>query len=99
MQDVYFPSYLTYFIGLLSALFWAISLPFSRFILGEHSLDQLIYGSTIGVLVGLTMHFFVRDHLLNHIEKVTNFQQFLKTSLKNNETLSTDIDATTSAES
>ena len=90
---------MTYCIGLLSALFWAISLPFSRFILGVHSLDQLIYGSTIGILVGLTMHFFVRDHLLVHIEKVTNFQKFLKTSLKNNETLSTDFDVTTSAES
>lgn len=73
LQDVFFPSHLTYLVGLLLALCWVISLPFSRFILGVHSLDQLIYGSSIGLLLGLTMHFFIRDHLLSHIEKVINF--------------------------
>jgi membrane-associated phospholipid phosphatase len=95
LQDVYFPSNITYLIGLLFALSWGISLPFSRFILGAHSLDQLVYGSSVGVLLALTMHFFIRDHLLAHMEKVINFQNNLKISSKNDETLSCDSEANT----
>jgi len=59
----------------------------------------LIYGSSIGLLLGLTMHFFVRDHLLSHIEKVNNFKNVLKISFKNDDTSSADSEATTSTHS
>ena len=53
--------YLLIFISLLA---WAILLPLSRFVLGAHSLDQCIFGSTFGVWQGLTMHFLFRDHII-----------------------------------
>ena len=45
------------------------------------------------------MHFFVRDHLLSHIEKVNNFKNVLKISFKNDDTSSADSEATTSTHS
>jgi membrane-associated phospholipid phosphatase len=47
-------------------LSWAASIPFSRYLLGVHSLDQVIYGSSLGIWAGLSMHFFLRDHILIH---------------------------------
>lgn len=38
--------------------------------MGVHSLDQIVYGSTLGVWAGITMHFLVRDHLIQHVEKI-----------------------------
>ena len=61
----------TYFICLVLAIFWACSIPYSRFVMGVHSLDQIIFGSTLGVCSGLTMHFLVRDNLLRHVERLT----------------------------
>ena len=34
-----YPSWFSYFFGILLALFWPITICFSRFILGAHSLD------------------------------------------------------------
>ena len=50
-----------------------ITIPFGRYVLGAHSLDQIIYGTTLGIWSGLTMHFLVRDNLISHIEYIINF--------------------------
>jgi len=62
--------YPSYFLCLFLVLYWAISIPFTRFLLGAHSLDQIIFGSTLGLFEALFLHFVVRDHLINHIEQV-----------------------------
>lgn len=54
--------------GLTFALYWAMSIPYSRFLMGVHSLDQIVYGSSLGIWAALTMHFLVRDTLISHIE-------------------------------
>lgn len=47
-------------IGGSIALFWAAGIPFSRYLLGVHSLDQIVFGSTLGLWSGLTLHFVLR---------------------------------------
>ena len=44
-------------------LVFAMTLTYSRFILGVHSIDQLIYGSLWGIWFALTLHFIVREPL------------------------------------
>ena len=46
-----------YMFGMILALFWAASIPYSRFLMGVHSLDQIVYGSSIGIVSGFFMHF------------------------------------------
>ena len=57
-----------YYLALFLALFWAAVIPFTRYILGAHSLDQIIFGITLGIWGGLTCHFVIRDHIIDHIE-------------------------------
>ena len=59
-----------YVVSLILNIYWAASIPYTRFLMGVHSLDQIIYGSTLGLWAGLTMHFLVRDNLLSHLETV-----------------------------
>lgn len=65
------------------AVFWATAIPYTRFLMGVHSLDQIVYGSTLGVWGGLTMHFLVRDHLMRHVEMIINHPHtaYTKTTL------------------
>lgn len=50
-------------------MFWSFSIPFTRYVLGVHSLDQILFGVTLGIWGGLTCHFIIRDHLINYIEE------------------------------
>lgn len=43
------------------------TIPASRFVLGAHSLDQIIYGYTLGLWAAFVLHFCVRDHLFAYI--------------------------------
>jgi hypothetical protein len=52
-----------FFLALMSMM------PLSRYILGVHSLDQIVYGSLLGVWAGLTCHLILRDHLINYFIK------------------------------
>ena len=49
---------------------WATCIPFSRWILGVHGLDQIIFGIQLGLWTGLTSHFFVRDNLFRFAKKI-----------------------------
>ena len=55
---------------LFLCIFWAVSIPYSRFILGVHSLDQIVFGVSIGIWAGFTLHFLVRDHFIKHVESL-----------------------------
>lgn len=65
-----------YYLSLALAIFWAASIPYTRFVMGVHSLDQIIFGSTLGLWSGFTMHFLVRDNLLKHFEILMNSNNY-----------------------
>ena len=59
-----------YILSFLFFVAWAFTMPFSRVVLGAHSFDQVTYGCTDGFVIGLILHFYVRDHLIGHIENI-----------------------------
>ncbi len=59
-----------YIVCLLFSIYWAASIPYSRFLLGAHSLDQVVYGSTLGVWEAFTLHWLVRDNLIRHMNEI-----------------------------
>ena len=61
-----------YFLWLILAFYWAITIPITRYILGVHSLDQVIYGSFLGLWAGFTCHFLLRDIIIKHIKKLVH---------------------------
>lgn len=65
-----FYSWLTYLTVLALAILWATLIPYSRFMLGVHSADQIVYGVTLGWWTVFTCHFVARDHLIKHIADV-----------------------------
>lgn len=60
---------------LLLSIYWAASIPYSRFLLGAHSLDQIVYGSTLGVWEAFTLHWLVRDNLIRHMSQIKLHKQ------------------------
>ena len=57
-------SFVQVLVGIL-CLLWGTFIPFSRYLVGVHSVDQILQGSLLGLWEGLTLHFCVRDNLLN----------------------------------
>jgi hypothetical protein len=45
--------------------------------LGVASIDQALFGFTVGIWIGLFSHFFIRDHIIKHIEYVLEAQNLL----------------------
>jgi membrane-associated phospholipid phosphatase len=69
-RQIKFYSNKAYIAAIIVCLFWSATIPYTRFLLGVHSLDQIIYGITLGIWAGLTLHFIVRDHLIEHVERL-----------------------------
>ena len=67
-KEVKYYSNKAYVPAVFLAIFWAITIPYTRFVIGVHSLNQIVYGVSLGLWSGLTLHFLVRDHLIKHIE-------------------------------
>jgi len=65
----YFYSNFLYVASMLICTFCAIIVPTSRFFLGVHSLDQLIYGFTLGVSSAIFCHVMVRDTFMLFVER------------------------------
>jgi len=42
--------------------------------MGVHSLDQIVYGCSLGVWAVFFMHFYVRDNLIMFVEKINIWQ-------------------------
>lgn len=61
----FYASYV-YFTSLLVAMFWFFGIPFSRYLMGVHSLDQVLFGNSLGCVGGFIMHFVVRDHMIKN---------------------------------
>ena len=63
-KKVKFYSKMSYFTGVVLAMWWYLSIPYSRYVMGVHSIDQIVFGTTIGTWSGLMFHFLLRDHIL-----------------------------------
>ena len=61
--------------SLLLSLFWAIGIPFSRYLLGVHSLDQVVYGFTLGLWSGLTMQYVLKEPIMRHAANIIKIQR------------------------
>jgi membrane-associated phospholipid phosphatase len=57
-------SWFAYIISLILGIYWAITIPFTRYLLGVHSLDQIVFGSILGFWTALTCHFIARDNIM-----------------------------------
>jgi len=57
--------------GLLSGtVIFGASLTYSRFFLGLHSIDQIIYGSLLGIWLATSLHCIFRADVIKHLNKV-----------------------------
>jgi len=69
-----------YIVAMVFCLFWAAGVPYSRYLLGAHSLDQVLFGVSLGFWEGVTMHFLVRDNLQNHFVDLLRAQNLILTT-------------------
>ena len=53
---------------LVFAIYWIIVLPYSRYIGGMHTLNQLLLGATVGVYCAVTSHLVFRDRIIRTFE-------------------------------
>ena len=60
----------TYYSCLIFAIFYGLSMPYTRYFTGVHTLNQIIYGGLLGTWTALTMHFVFRDHIIKHIQTI-----------------------------
>ena len=66
-SDIQFYTYFTYVLTVICFFVYSVSIAFSRFIVGVHSLDQIVFGWSLGTWSGLTLHFLIRDNLIKHL--------------------------------
>ena len=66
-------------------ILFSFSIGYSRLILGVHSLDQIIYGLSLGVWIAFTMQYCVRPDLDPHIKQLVSnkIKQFKELFLAN----------------
>lgn len=58
------------FLGFLVAIAFFGSIMFARVYVGVHAINQVIFGSSIGLALALYSHFLIRNPLMGHIEKI-----------------------------
>ena len=57
--------------GLLSgSVVFGASIAYSRFFLGLHSIDQIIYGSVIGIWLAISLHYIFREDVMKHLNQI-----------------------------
>ena len=60
---------LFYFVGLFITFFLWVNIGVSRFMLGAHSLDQVLYGWTLGLWFAFFLFRYVRPTLQRHVRR------------------------------
>ena len=75
-----------YGITLFFAVFFMFIIGFARFYEGVHSINQILYGWTIGLWIAFYLHFCFRDMIIDHIERLLSTKNnqkvpFVKLSL------------------
>ena len=82
---------LIYILSVSFAFLWATLIPFSRFLLGVHSLDQIVFGMSLGIWMGFTLHFLLRDHVILHICTTNRYERsYLRRQIDGRKDLSED---------
>ena len=59
-----------YWVTLFFAIFFCFIIGFARFYEGVHSINQIVYGWTIGFWIAFYMHFCFRDLIIDHVEEL-----------------------------
>lgn len=72
-NDSIYHSWSLYCLFLVVSLYWIISMPFSRYLGGIQSLDQLLFGAALGIILGVFCHFVVRDHMISFFERIIHW--------------------------
>lgn len=68
-------SYCVYISCFIGGILWIGLVCFSRFLLGSHSLDQIVYGIMLGTWISLFLHIMLRDIVIRHIGNVIKIQR------------------------
>lgn len=82
----------TYFLGLACTIFWQVSIPYTRLVMGVHSPNQILFGNMCGNWCALFLHFVVRDRLILHVEKVLASQSESEDNASQLQPLSIQVD-------
>ena len=69
MNPIYY-SCKEYMAGLVLAFYWMTIMPYTRYVGGIQSVDQLVFGAALGLQLAFFCHFIVRDHLISYFEKL-----------------------------
>lgn len=77
-HEVYFYSWAQYIFMFAFAVLWATFIPYCRWMLGVHSLDQIVFGITLGWWTVFTSHFIVRDHIIYHVSRIRQWHHDIK---------------------
>lgn len=72
-ERIFFSAW-TYYSSLLFALLWILSMGYSRYLGGMHSLDQILCGNILGFYCSYIAHFLVRDPLIRYMDHIIHVQ-------------------------
>ena len=64
-----------YYPTIAFAIYWLFSMPYSRFVGGMHSLDQITNGTILGFIFSFICHFIVRDPMIRYFEQSILLQE------------------------
>lgn len=91
-KDSIFFSWCTYLLAIVVALTWIFLTTISGYVGGTQSIDQVIFGSSLGFLLGLFSHFFMRDNLISYFERIIYHNDKSKHLLGNTNMRSEDFE-------
>ena len=60
---------------LIVALTFGITVCYSRMYLGVHSLNQVVFGASMGIYSAFTAHFYLKDPMFKHIQNLIDNEQ------------------------
>jgi len=58
-----------------SVVIYSLSIGYSRLFLGAHSINQVIYGYSLGAWVAFSFNYIVKDDFLDHIDKLISCEK------------------------
>ena len=73
-ESILKPWYCRFFL-LTVAILFGVSVGYSRVILGVHSWNQVVFGLTLGIWIAFTLHFCVKDSIVENVWDLVNGEQ------------------------
>jgi uncharacterized membrane protein required for colicin V production len=59
-------------LSVLICVMLAASISYSRILLGVHSLNQVLFGTILGIWFACTFHFVVRKKIVEYVNSISN---------------------------